>query len=112
MRVNFLLFARARELAGTASYEADLPEGRSLLSAAENENHPLSGLMESTSAGCKAHEAMQKVLEEYPALKQIEGEGAATPHHHLTTAMTCMRLKGLESRLDTSLQLQDAVSWP
>ena len=77
MRVKFLLFARARELAGTASYEADLPGGRSLLSAPEIEDHPHSGLMESAYAGCKAHEAMQKFLEHYPALKEIEGEAAA-----------------------------------
>lgn len=77
MRVKYLLFARARELAGAASYEADLPEGRSLLSALENEDHPLSGLMESAYVGCTAHGAMQKVLEQYPALKEIEGEAAA-----------------------------------
>ena len=92
MKIKLLFFARARELAGAAEAEADVPEGSVLQflsptdANAASDGASIEGFIPDQNAGSKAGEAMQIILQKYPSLREIEGEKRhpQTKHHKVS----------------------------
>ena len=92
MKIQVLFFARSRELAGTSSAVVDVDEGDAPTCSGSSvpawkicEGHVLLSF-----TGATTQEAMQLIWEQYPALKEIQGDHckpavtSAQPLHLLT----------------------------